>query len=29
MTAKKAAPAARFGLRRAKPIKDGGMDLPT
>jgi Domain of Unknown Function (DUF1259) len=29
MTAKKAAPAARFGIRRAKPIKDGGMDVPT
>jgi hypothetical protein len=29
MTAKKAAPAARFGIRRAKPIKDGGMDIPT
>jgi len=29
MTAKKAAPAARFGIRRAKPIKDGGIDVPT
>jgi hypothetical protein len=29
MTAKKAAPAAQFGIRRAKPIKDSGMDVPT